>query len=130
MSSSKIEALKQKQAAIAAQIRKEQTNAARKERANDTRKKIIVGAVIITNALKNPETAKWLAKQLDRNVTKEADRELLGALLIPPPDAIGDAQPVRPAPPPVNGHFQQSAAETASTAQEPKAFEAIFDQAS
>jgi hypothetical protein len=116
---SKIEVLRQKQAAIAAQIRKEQTAAARKERANDTRRKIIVGAVVM--AQKNPETAKWLAKLLDRNVTKPVDRELLGALLIPPPPAVT---------PPVNGNFQQSAAETASTATEPKPFENIFNQAS
>jgi hypothetical protein len=129
MSSSKIEALKQKQAALNAQIRKEQTALVRKERANDTRRKIIVGAVMIANALKNPETAKWLAKQLDRNVTKDADRELLGDLLIPPPEPMTASSP-SPVPPPVNSNFQQAAAETASAAQETKTFENIFNQAS
>jgi hypothetical protein len=122
MSSSKIEALKQKQAAIAAQIRAEKSAAARKDRADDTRRKILVGAVVQAHALKNPETARWLAKLLDRNVTKDADRDLLGALLIAPP-----APAVVPA---VNGNFQQAAADTASTTQEPKAFENIFNQAS
>jgi hypothetical protein len=125
MSSSKIESLRQKQAALAAQIRAEQSALVRKERANDTRRKILAGAVVITHALKNPETARWLAKLLDRNVTKQADRELLGALLIAPPPAPAVA-------PAVNGNFQQSASETASAAQEPetKSFEGIFNQAS
>lgn len=127
MSSSKIEALRQKQAAISAQIRKQQTADARKERADDTRKKIIVGAVVM--AQKDTPTSKWLAKLLDRKVTKPADRELLGDLLIPPPEPMTASSP-SPVPPPVNSNFQQAAAETASAAQETKTFENIFNQAS
>jgi hypothetical protein len=119
---SKLEALRQKQAALAAQIRAEQTAITKKQRADDASRERIVGAVVQAHALKNPETARWLAKLLNQNVTKDADRELLGALLIPPPPAPPVAVPA------VNGTMQQAAAETANPAEAEKSFENIFNQ--
>ena len=50
-------------------------------KASDTRRKIIVGAVVTTEALKDPKIARWMAATLRKNVTREVDqKELLGLL--------------------------------------------------
>ena len=50
-------------------------------KASDTRRKIIVGAVVTTEALKDPEIARWMAATLRKNVTREVDqKELVGLL--------------------------------------------------
>ena len=55
-----------------------------KQKASETRRKIIVGSVVISNALKEPEKARALAALLRRAVTREVDQkelvELLGEL--------------------------------------------------
>ena len=49
--------------------------------ASETRRKIIVGSVAISNALKDPEKARALAALLRRAVTREVDqKELVGLL--------------------------------------------------
>ena len=51
-----------------------------KQKASETRRKIIVGSVVISNALKEPEKARALAALLRRAVTREVDaKELVGA---------------------------------------------------
>lgn len=52
-----------------------------RQKASDTRRKIIVGAIIITEALKDPKVARWLATTLRRNATREVDQKELTALL-------------------------------------------------
>ena len=50
-------------------------------KASDTRRKIIVGAVVTTEALKDPKIARWMASTLRKNVTREVDqKELVGLL--------------------------------------------------
>ena len=50
-------------------------------KASDTRRKIIVGAVVTTEALKDPKIARWMAATLRKNVTREVDqKELVGLL--------------------------------------------------
>lgn len=50
-------------------------------KASETRRKIIVGAVITTEALKDPKIARWMASTLRKTVTREVDqKELVGLL--------------------------------------------------
>ena len=52
-----------------------------RQRASETRRKIIVGSVVISNALREPEKARALAALLRRAVTREVDqKELVGLL--------------------------------------------------
>jgi len=52
-----------------------------RQKASDTRRKIIVGSVAISSALKDPEKARGLAALLRRTVTREVDqKELVGLL--------------------------------------------------
>jgi hypothetical protein len=85
----RLDALKQKQAAIAAQIRAQEQSLAAKQRKIDARRKIIVGALIISHAERNPEFKTWLAAHLAEFVTKENDREVISPLL--PPASVSAA---------------------------------------
>ena len=50
-------------------------------KASETRRKIIVGAVVTTEALKDPKIARWMAATLRKNATREVDqKELIGLL--------------------------------------------------
>ena len=46
-----------------------------RQKASDTRRKIIVGSVAISNALKDPDKARALAALLRRTVTREVDQK-------------------------------------------------------
>ena len=49
--------------------------------ATQTRRKIIVGAIVTTEALKDPKIARWMAATLRKNATREVDqKELIGLL--------------------------------------------------
>jgi hypothetical protein len=52
-----------------------------KQKASETRRKIIVGSVVISNALKEPEKARALAALLRRAVTRDVDAKELTGLL-------------------------------------------------
>ena len=52
-----------------------------RQKAADTRRKIIVGAIVTTEALKDPKIAKWVAATLRRNATREVDQKELTGLL-------------------------------------------------
>ncbi len=50
-------------------------------KASETRRKIIVGAVVTTEALKDPKIARWMAATLRKTVTRDVDqKELVGLL--------------------------------------------------
>ena len=52
-----------------------------RQRAAETRRKIIVGSVVIANALREPEKARALAALLRRAVTRDVDqKELVGLM--------------------------------------------------
>lgn len=53
----------------------------KKARANETRRKIIVGSVVISNALQDADTARRLAALLRRSVTREVDQKEITQLL-------------------------------------------------
>ena len=50
-------------------------------KAQDTRRKIIVGAIVTTEALKDPKIARWMAATLRKNATREVDQKELTGLL-------------------------------------------------
>lgn len=50
-------------------------------KAQETRRKIIVGAIVTTEALKDPKIAKWLAAALRKNATRDVDQKELSGLL-------------------------------------------------
>ena len=52
-----------------------------RQKASETRRKIIVGAIVTTEALKDPKIAKWLASTLHKNATREVDQKELAGLL-------------------------------------------------
>ena len=52
-----------------------------KERTKDTRRKIIVGAIVTTEALKDPKISKWLASTLRKNATRDVDQKEIAGLL-------------------------------------------------
>ena len=52
-----------------------------RQKASETRRKIIVGSVVISNALREPEKARALAALLRRVVTRDVDqKELVGLM--------------------------------------------------
>ena len=52
-----------------------------RQKASETRRKIIVGSVVISNALREPEKARALAALLRRTVTREVDQKEITGLL-------------------------------------------------
>jgi len=52
-----------------------------RQKASETRRKIIVGAIVTNAALKDPKIAQWMAATLRKNATREVDqKELVGLL--------------------------------------------------
>lgn len=52
-----------------------------KAKASETRRKIIVGAVVTTEALKDPKIARWMAATLRKNATRDVDQKEIAGLL-------------------------------------------------
>ncbi|CAM4146847.1 hypothetical protein [Paracoccus yeei] len=52
-----------------------------RQKASETRRKIIVGAIVTTEALKDPKIARWMAATLRRNATREVDQKEIEGLL-------------------------------------------------
>ena len=50
-------------------------------KAGETRRKIIVGAIVTSEALKDPKIARWMAATLRKNATREVDQKELTGLL-------------------------------------------------
>lgn len=50
-------------------------------KASETRRKIIVGSIVSTEALKDPKIARWLASTLRKKATREVDQKEIEALL-------------------------------------------------
>ena len=62
-----------------------------RQKASETRRKIIVGSVVISNALREPEKARALAALLRRVVTREVDQKELVGLMAELDEAAGKA---------------------------------------
>jgi len=63
-----------------------------RQKASETRRKIIVGSVVISNALKEPEKARALAALLRRAVTREVDQKELVRLMAELDEAAARAE--------------------------------------
>ena len=64
-----------------------------RQKASETRRKIIVGSVVISNALREPDKARALAALLRRLVTREVDQKELTGLLEELDEAAARAKP-------------------------------------
>ena len=74
--SSKLEQLLKKQEELKAQIRKEKNKLSQAERKLDTRRKILLGSLMIDMMKKGELDEKKIMKRLDGFLTKETDRKL------------------------------------------------------
>lgn len=74
----KIAKLEQRKAAIEAQLNRERNSIKKKERAEDTRKKILAGAWVMLQAEENEQAKQKLMAGLDDYLTAERDRTLFG----------------------------------------------------
>ena len=73
---SKLEQLLKKQEELKAQIRKEKNKISQAERKQDTRRKILLGALMIDMMKKGELDEKKIMKHLDSFLTKDIDRKL------------------------------------------------------
>jgi hypothetical protein len=71
----KLAELKARKTAIEARAK---ASEAKKNRADDTRKKILVGAAVLAQIENNPEGQERTKQMLDKFLTKESDRKLFG----------------------------------------------------
>ena len=74
----KIEALKAEQKRISAQMARLRASQRTDERKRDTRRKILVGAVVMNQAETNDSARTRLWTLLDKALEKDRDRELFG----------------------------------------------------
>jgi hypothetical protein len=77
--SAKLEALRKRQAQIAAQIAAAESAEKAKGRKEDTRLKVLVGAAILADVALHPETRAGVEAVLKRAITAPRDREFLAA---------------------------------------------------
>ena len=73
-----IEKMKKQLAEIKARIKAAETREAKKRRAEDTRRKVIVGALMLEEARKNPKIGVQLTAMLRDKLTRPHDRALFG----------------------------------------------------
>ena len=62
-------------------------------KASETRRKIIVGAIVTNAALKEPKIARWMAVTLRKNATRDVDQKELVGLLEELDQAAAKADP-------------------------------------
>ena len=72
----KLEQLKKKQEQLRLQIQKEQQKESAKKRKEDTRRKILLGAMVLERMDRESEYREQVINKLDSYLTKERDREL------------------------------------------------------
>ena len=73
---SKLEQLKKKQEQLRLQIQKEQQKESTKKRKEDTRRKILLGAMVLERMERESDYKEQVSKTLDKYLTKERDRNL------------------------------------------------------
>ncbi len=81
--SDKLKKLKQQQEKINQAIRREQTALKKKERSEDTRRKILDGALIRNYADEHPEIQTLLDELRKKELTRDDDRKLFGLEPLP-----------------------------------------------
>lgn len=70
--------LERKEAQLKARIQKKRAEVKSKNRRQDTRRKIIAGAIVLEHAERDQFFANTLTKLLDQHVKRPEDRKLLG----------------------------------------------------
>ena len=78
MKNSKLETLKAKKEQIEARIKNLESKERLKQKKQDTRRKILIGAMVLEMLGKDHEAKKKLTAQLDGFLTRPMDRELFG----------------------------------------------------
>ena len=74
----KLEKLKEKQAQIKAQIQREVQRESNRKRKEETRKKILLGAMVLDRMNKNEDYKNNIHQKLETYLTNDRDRELFG----------------------------------------------------
>ena len=64
-----------------------------RQKASETRRKIIVGAIVTNAALNDPKIARWMASTLRKNATRDVDQKELVGLLEELDQAAAKADP-------------------------------------
>ncbi|SEN89234.1 hypothetical protein SAMN04488003_1563 [Loktanella fryxellensis] len=64
-----------------------------RQKDSETRRKIIVGAIVTNAALKDPKIARWMAATLRKNATRDVDQKELVGLLDELDQAAAKADP-------------------------------------
>lgn len=78
-----IEKMKKQLEQIKARIKAAESREAKKKRAEDTRKKVLVGAIMLDEAHKNPKFGAQLTAMLRDRLTRTHDRALFGLPPLP-----------------------------------------------
>lgn len=78
MAKSKLDGLKEKRDQINAQIQSLKAREQAQKRKDDTRRKVLVGSVVMKLVKEGKITASYFNQWMDEGLTKEKDRELLG----------------------------------------------------
>ena len=87
MGTDRLEKLKEQRETIAARIRREQAKARTRERKDDTRRKILAGAVVLERADKDAALKTQLDALLARFLVRDDDRALFGLAPLPAKEA-------------------------------------------
>lgn len=74
----RIDELERKQRVLNARIQREKATVRAAERREDTRRKIVAGAIVLEHASRNAQFADYLHTLLERAVTRPQDRALFG----------------------------------------------------
>jgi hypothetical protein len=77
---SKLEKLKQRKAKLDAEIARAQKSERERQRSQDTRRKILIGAAILAEIEQEPSLRGVVQDILKRRLTQDRDRELLADL--------------------------------------------------
>ena len=84
MTGDKLARLREKQKALAEQIRREESRRNAEERKKDTRRKVLVGAAILHKASNDKQYETWLINNLLSGfLTRDDDRALFGLPPLP-----------------------------------------------
>jgi hypothetical protein len=102
VSTDKLEKLRAKREEMNAKIRQEQSRDRTRKRRQDTRRKIIAGALVL--AEKDPAITAWLARTVAKLLTREDERALFGLAPLP----AQPSAPQKPDKPERGGHRPQA----------------------
>lgn len=81
----KIEELEKQRGVIQARLQRERAKVTSRKRKEDTRRKIIAGAIALEHAEQNAAFGKELLRVMDQHVTRAQDRALLDLPPLPEP---------------------------------------------